>query len=230
VKRSQFLGFAVLFLTLALAAGCKSAGTVVANAQFRVMNASAEQPDLDVLLTTTTISSDLVYPTATSYTQESPGGYTLHIQPTGTTTTLINLPLVFQPGDVRTVIAAQSAFASPALTPILLTDDNSAPNSGQMKLRVVNASPDIGNLDVYIVPPGSSLAGKTPTISSLAFQAASPYQSLAAGTYVVAFTPAGQKNILINTEVLTFSATQIRTLVALDTTGGYSSSLLSDVN
>jgi hypothetical protein len=194
------------------------------------MNASVQQPNLTFFLSTVTLAANLAYPTATSYVQETPGGYTVHVEPAGTTATLINQPVVFQPGTVYTFIAAEAAFASPALTPILLTDDNSAPSSGNLKLRLVNASPDVGNLDAYVVSPGAKIQNLTPTFSSLAFKSASNYQSLPAGSYEVYFTAAGQKTVLIDSGPLAFSAGQIRTLVALDSAGGYTSSLLADVN
>jgi hypothetical protein len=229
VKLSQLLGFLAVLLTLA-GAGCKSAGTIAANPQFRVMNASVEQPSLTFLLTTSTVASSLAYPNASAYTQQSPGGYTIHVEPAGTTATLINQPVVFQPSESYTFIAAEAAFASPALAPIFLTDDNSAPSSGQMKLRVVNASPDVGKLDVYVVSPGKSLQGVSPTVSSLEFQAASPYQDLTQGNYEVYFTAAGQKSILIDSGGLTFHAGQIRTVVAFDASGGFGSTTLADLN
>ena len=80
MKLSQFLGFLAILLSLC-AAGCKSAGAVGANAQFRVMNAAVEQPNLTFLLTATTVASSLAYPTATAYSQQTPGGYTMHVEP-----------------------------------------------------------------------------------------------------------------------------------------------------
>lgn len=229
MKRSLVLGLIVALLILT-AAGCKSASTVAANAQFRAMNASPEQPSLAVLLTSATLASNLAYPTATTYTSETPGGYTLHIRPAGTTTDLINQPLVFQPGTFYTAIATETAFASPNLASILLTDDNTPPNSGQIKLRIVNASPDMGSVDVYVVAPGKGVQNATPTMSNLAFQAASGYQSLPAGSYELYFTPTGQKQpILIDTGAVSFSSGQIRTVVALDTTTGFRSSTLADL-
>lgn len=195
------------------------------------MNASVEQPSLNFLLTTTTLATALAYPTATAYNSEAPGPYTVHVEPAGTTTTLINQGLVLQPATSYTFIAAEAGFASPALTPILLTDDNSAPTSGQMKLRVVNASPDVGNLDVYVVSPGKCIQNINPTFTNLAFQSASSYQNLVPGNYELFFTPPNNPNkILIDSGVLSFSAGQIRTVVALDSTGGYTSSTLDDVN
>lgn len=194
------------------------------------MNASVEQPNLAVLLTTTTLAASLAYPTATTYSSEAPGGYTVHIQPSGTSTNLINQPVVFQNATSYTLIAAEAAFASPTLTPILLTDDNTPPASGQMKLRLVNASPDMGNVDVYAVAPKASIQNATPIVTNLAFKAAGGYQTLAPGNYRLYFTATGQKSILIESGTLSFSAGQIRTVVALDSSGGYTTATLSDLN
>lgn len=194
------------------------------------MNASVEQPSLEVLLTATTLTAFLAYPTATPYSSQTPGGYTVHVEPTGTTTKLINQPVVLQNGTSYTFIAAEAAFASPALTPILLTDDNTPPDSGQMKLRVVNASPDIGNVDVYAVPPNTGIQNATPIFTNVAFKATAGYQSLAAGKYRLCFTATGQKNILIDSGTVSFAAGQIRTVVALDNSGGYTTATLSDLN
>ena len=230
MKPSQFLGFLAVLLTLTGAAGCKSAAGIAANARFRVMNASVEQPSLTFLLTTTTLAADLAYPNASTYASEVPGGYTVHVEPAGTTATLINQPVVFQSGTFYTFIAAESAFASPALTPIFLTDDNTAPTSGQMRLRVVNASPDVGNLDVYVVSPGTNIQTASPTFTNLAFKSASTYQDLVAGNYEVLFTAPGQKAVLIDSGVLSLGKGQVRTVVALDNTGGYATSMLADLN
>lgn len=194
------------------------------------MNASVQQPNITVKLSSSTLQASLAYPTASAYASETPGGYTVHIAPAGTTTILINQPVVFQPGTSYTFIAAEADFASPELASIFLTDDNTAPASGQAKLRLINASPDIGNVDVYVEAPGTNLQDKTPTVSSLTFKSASPYQNLTAGNYEIYFTPAKQKTILVDSGVLSLQSGQIRTVVALDDTGGYTSSVLSDLH
>src|SRR6202007_2306206 len=88
-------------------------------------------------------------------------------------------------GDT-TVVATDSGAS-------VVTDDNSAPSSGNIKIRVINASPSIGTIDVYVVVLGTSISGISPTFSNLGFQASSGYQTLAAGSYQVIFTPMGQQ-------------------------------------
>ena len=230
MKRSQLLGFIAMALTLAGAAGCKSARTVAANAQFRAMNASVQQPALSVKLTATILAAQLAFPAATAYVSQAPGGYTVHVSPAGATASLINLPVVFQPGQSYTFIAAPTAFASPTLTAIFLTDDNTAPDSGQMKLRIVHASPDLGQVDAYVVAPGTNLQNVTPTFTNLTFKSASAYITLVPGSYEVYFTAAGQKSIVDDSGPLRFGANQIRTVVALDSTSAYTTSTLADLN
>ena len=114
---------------------------------------------------------------------------------------------------------------------MVLTDDNSAPSSGNIKIRVINASPSLGDVDVYIVSSGNSIAGLSPTFSNLGYQASSGYQTLAAGSYQVIFTPVGQQYAEYTSSSQSFSASQVRTVVALDNqNGGYTTSVLSDLN
>jgi hypothetical protein len=89
----------------------------------------------------------------------------------------------------------------------------------------------MGSADVYIVTSGTSIAGMTPTVSNLAYQAASGYQSFAAGSYQVVFTPPGQQLPVIASSAQSFASGQVRTVVALDAQGGgFTTAVLSDKN
>ena len=145
------------------------------------------------------------------------------VESTGSTSPLINQTASFPSGD-STVLATDSGA-------VVLTDNNGAPSSGNIKMRVINASPTLGTADVYIVTSGTSIAGLTPTFSNLAYQAASDYQSLAAGSYQVIFTPPGQQFAKITSSAQSFASGQTKTAVALDAQGrGFTTALLSDLN
>jgi hypothetical protein len=114
---------------------------------------------------------------------------------------------------------------------MVLPDDNSAPASGDFKLRVINVSPNLGPADVYVVTPGTDLNTVSPTLSNLAFGSAASYQSLTAGSYEVVLTSVGQKQKAIDTGSLTLSSGQVRTLVGMNSqAGGFSYTMLQDVN
>jgi len=210
--------------TILLTAGCGSGG----NTQFRLMNAVPDEASLNVLVDSTSVSSNLAYGTSTGYLSESSGSHQIGIEPSGSTTTLLQQSITFASGSSTTVISA--GFSSQVAN-FVLTDDNSTPASGDFKLRVVNASPNLGPADVYIVTPGTPLTTVSPTLSNLGFGASAAYQSLATGNYEIELTSVGEKFAAIDTGTLTFSATQVRTFVGLNNpSGGFTYAVLPDLN
>ena len=105
------------------------------------------------------------------------------------------------------------------------------PASGQIEIRVANASGSLGTADVYVVAPGTSIASVSPTVSGVGFGSATAYQALTAGSYEVFFAPSGQKTVSIDSGSLALTAGQIRTVVGLDgQTGGFTSAVIADLN
>ena len=120
-----------------------------------------------------------------------------------------------------------------SIAPLVLPDDNAPPAAGQIKLRLVHASPSAGNVDIYVVAPGTDINTVSPTLTNIPFKAASEYLSVPAGSYEVFITQTGKKDVAINSGSLAISAGQIRTAVALDATGGgtpLTAIVLSDLN
>jgi len=210
--------------TILLMAGCGSGG----NTQFRLMNAVPDESSLNVLVDSTSVSSNLAYGTSTGYLSESSGSHQVAIEPSGSSTTLLQQSISLASGSATTVISFN--FSS-SIANLVLNDDNSAPTSGDFKIRVVNASPNLGPADVYIVTPGTALSTVSPTVSNLGFGATTSYQSLAAANYEIALTSVGQKFAVIDTGTLTLSSGQIRTFVGLNNpSGGFTYAMLQDVN
>jgi hypothetical protein len=210
--------------TILLTAGCGSGG----NTRFRLMNAVPDESSLNVLMDSTSISSNLAYGTSTGYLSESSGSHQVAIEPSGSSTTLLQQSISFASGSDTTVIS--SNFSS-SIANLVLNDDNSAPTSGDFKIRLVNASPNLGPADVYIVTPGTALSTVSPTVSNLSFGATTPYQSLAAANYEIELTSVGQKFAAIDTGTLTLSSGQVRTFVGLNNpSGGFTYAMLQDVN
>ena len=81
-----------------------------------------------------------------------------------------------------------------------------------------------------MVSAGTDINTVNPTVSSLAFGSLSSYLSVAAGTYQVEFTLPGQKYPYIDTGVLSLSSGQIRTVVGMNTSSGYTAAILADLN
>jgi hypothetical protein len=216
---------------LLFAIACGSGSSSSASAQLRILDASPQQQSINLLLDNNTVQTGIVSQSASAYASEPAGGHTVQIEASGTTTPLVTQSITLNSGSSYTILAVEPSFASTSLNMSLLTDDNSAPTSGDFKLRIINASPDFGSLDAYITAPGAGISGATPSVGNLAFQAGSSYQTLTAGSYEVYFSVAGQQVISVDSGQLTFSAGQIRTLVLLDNFGsGFTSALLADLN
>lgn len=220
----KLAGSVLLFGLTFLASGCGSS-----SAQLRALEASPDEINgLNVIVDNNTVFTAIALGAPTSYTSESSGSHHLQVEPPGSTTPVIDETISLSGGTRYTFIPAN--FSS-SLTPILLTDDTTAPASGDVKIRVVHAGAGIGNVDVFILAPGNSPIGATPAVTNLGFGAASNYPSLAAGSYEIFFNAAGGTTTYVDTGSLSFTAGQNRTVVMVPSAfGGFSWSVLADLN
>jgi len=217
------LSLGVVLLSL----GCGGSNST----KLRVMNAVPDQSLLTFLLNGNSFAANVAYQTATSYQTVHSGSPQLQIEPSGSSTAIVTQSLSLSGGNNYTVMAVNFSAAHQA--PMVLIDQNTAPASGDVSIRVVNASPSLGTADVYIVsPPGTSIDALTPTISGLAFAAASSYQSLSASAnYEVIFAPTNTKFTVIDSGPLGLTSGQVRTVVGLNSQGGgFTDAVLPDLN
>jgi hypothetical protein len=214
------LGLGTIFLT----AGCGSGG----GTRLRVMNAVPDEANLNVLVDNSSVSSSLAYGTSTGYISEGSGSHQVAIEPTGSSTALLTQTVNLASGSDTTII---STNFSTSIENLVLTDNNTAPASGDFTIRLINASPNLGPADIYIVTPGTALTTVSPTLSNVGFGVASSYQSLTAGNLEIEMTSVGQKFAVVDTGTLTFIAGQVRTFVGLNNpAGGFNYAMLQDVN
>lgn len=192
------------------------------------MNAVPDESNLEVLVNSTSVANNVAYGTSTGYQTVKSGSQQVVIEPSGSSTALLTQSISFSSGTDTTVIA--SNFSS-NIDALVLADDNSAPASGDFKLRIVNSAPGLGPADVYIVTPATDLNTVSPTLTNLGFNSTSGYQSLTAGSYEVVLTPVGQKFPAVDTGSLSFTSGQVRTFVGLNSqAGGFTYTMLQDVN
>jgi len=218
-----------------LLTGCLIIGCILTSAcgggsggHLRFMNAAPDYSKLDLLVDGTSSASGISYSTTSGYQSVNSGSRHIQVEPTGTSTFIVDQNISVSSGGFYTVLASG---LSSSISGLVFTDDNTAPTSGNIKLRLVNAAPSLGAADVYVVAPGTDITGVVPTVAGLVYQTTSTYQSLAAGNYEILFTSAGQKFVNIDSGALSLIAGQIRTVVGLNSqTGGYMTAVLSDLN
>jgi Domain of unknown function (DUF4397) len=205
-------------------------GNTGSNAQLRALEASPDEATtLNVLLDGNTIFSNIGLGTPTNYTSVASGSRHLQVEPTNSSTPSIDETVTFNPSTNYTLITANFATS---LTPILLTDNLTAPASGDFQLRLVNAAPSAGPIDIYVVAPGTAAGSVQATVTSLPFTSATSFQSLTAGSYDVIFTQAGFPGVpYLQLSSVMFEAGQNRTVVLVpDAGGGYTAVTLNDLN
>ena len=208
-----------LLATLAVSA-CNNDDDVTApatTAELRVVHASPDAPNVDVLVDNTAALTNVAYKAASAYLQVPSGSRNLKVRATGTTTVVIDQTATLNEGSAYTVIATGRVAS---IAPLVLTDDQTSPAAGNVRVRLVHASPAAGNVDIYVTSTTADITTATPTLANVAFRAASNYLEVPAGTYRVRITPAGTKTVAIDVNNLALTAGQVRTAVAVDAPGG----------
>jgi hypothetical protein len=207
-------------------------------AQLRVVNAIPDSPpaglDVDVngtKITTAALTFTGVQPTPPAYTKVASGSDTIAALDFGTSTQVFSSTASLSGSAQYTVVLA-GFLSSPAA--YLLTDTNTAPASGNLEFRVIDASvfTPVGGFDVYITPPGGNITGVTPQTINLG--QATTYESVANAGYNVVVIAHGGTIPAINQGYAELDGS-IRTVVIVDNQGGGSGPasfplLLNDLN
>jgi trimeric autotransporter adhesin len=218
-SRVFFAGVGVSLLALILiSAGCGGGSN---QAELRVVQASPDESSVNVLVDGTSVAS-VDYGAASSYLNVNSGTRHIQIEPTTSSTPIVDQNVSFASSAHMTMVVAN---LSPNIAGVVFTDNQTAPPSGDAQVRVINASPSLGTVDVYIVASGTGISNVTPTLPSLAFEGGSQYTSLAAATttgtdYQIYFTIPNTKFVEATTGAISLMPGQNRTIVALTATGG----------
>lgn len=217
---------AIVLSSLTIAA----CGGTADQARVRVLHASPDAPAVDVLLDGGKVVSGAPFKTASSYLKVDAGSRKIEVRAAGGTADVISANVPFSKNTDTTVVAANKVAS---IEPLVLADDNTPPASGKVKVRVVHGAPSAPAVDVYVTAPGASLTSATPTLSNVPFKGVSAYLPVDAGSYQVRVTVAGTKTVAIDSGKVDLAAGQIRTIVAVDNSGGgspFGAVILADLN
>src|SRR6476620_4825114 len=166
-----------------------------AQSRVRVVHASPDAPNVDILLDDAKVLSDVPYLASSSYLETSAGDHNLKVNAAGTVTTAIDANVTLADGTDYTVIASDLVAQ---ITPIVLQDDNTAPAAGNARVRAIHGAPSAPTVDVYVTAPGADLETATPVLTNVAFGDVADYLEVPAGEYQVRVTPAGTKTVAID--------------------------------
>ncbi len=140
----------------------------------------------------------------------------LTVRDSANATTLATSPLQVTDQSVYMAILTQHATGGN----LLIFPDTASPAPGTaVGLRVINASPSAGNVDVYITGADSTLT--TPNATNVVFEGTSGYlYPVNGGVLRLRLTVAGTKTVLLDVDASTLTPGQIRSILLLDAVGG----------
>lgn len=189
----------------------------------RVVHASSNAPDVDVLVNGSVALSNI------TFGQVSPStildGYA--VLPAGETNfqvveTVTVEPVVIEANPSLVNGQGYSVLAVGQLANIegLIEQDEVRQIATQASLRIVHASTQAGNVDIYLVPGTQDGIGNSdPVLSDVPFKAVTDYLPVTGGTYNVYIAPTGTGTPAITAEGVMLNDGEVYTVVARDADG-----------
>lgn len=187
----------------------------------RLVNATTNFGALDAYRDDTGMVNTIASGTASGYANLDKDSYTFKIAKSGLGTTAASVT-----GDVSdSNHYALVAYATgSSLQVSYLGEDETAPSSGQAKLRFMNtASVEAGSVDIYVGHTACSALTSTDiaAASAVSTAAVTGFTAFTAGTYSVCVTAAGSKtDVRLDIPALPLGNQQIGTLVLTRSTSG----------
>ncbi len=209
---------------------CVGCGTTTASSkvtELRMVNVAPTAPTLDLLIDNKTVFSAMAYGVPTAFANVAATSHDFKLFDPAAATDVLDIPKeTFVAGTSYTYLMVGDANSATGIRVNQLVDDHTVADKGNFKLRVVNGSPNAGAVNVYIV--GTSAVT---TITGIASNTASAYQSVASGGYPI-YISQGDHNTCLDTPLpvsclvrldglngrglLSFQAGQNRTLIMVN--------------
>ena len=213
----------LLFTALAASAiltacgGGGSDGTL--NASLRVLHASPDAPNVDIVVRGVPVATNVPFKAATSYRSVTAGDVDIRVNVTGTQTAAISATPFLAADKSYTLIAANKVAS---IEPLLIEDVTTAVPVGNARLRVVHGAPSAPAVDVYVTAPEANIATASPTLTNVPFKGVSAALPVPAGDYRIRVTATGSRTPVFDSGKVALAAGQDLLAVAVDQTAGAS--------
>jgi len=208
-----------------LAIDSAGSGTVVDSllAQFKVINASLVTSPLNVFFDGVLRLSNIPVAGATGYQRTTKGAHTLTVEATATpgATLLTYTPTLTAATDSSVVLEGTAG----AMQALLLQDNNLPPGPGNARVRVVNTSPDLPAIDVF-VNFSKQISGLPQ--NSGAFSLELTADAVTGTTYQFSFNVAGTSQTLLTVPALSLVGGKTYTLYVVGPSNALQAGLTQD--
>ena len=181
----------------------------------RVLHASPDAPNVDVLVDGKAVLTDVAYQQGSGYLKVRAGARDVQLRVSGTEDIALSASFTLEDDGFYSVIA-QNQVASLEFE---VLDDTVKKNNGSTDVTVVHASPTAGNVDVYVTADGVDLPGMA-TLPNVPFGVNAALDNVESANYQVRITVAGSTDVVYNSATLPVSADV--TAVAVNSTKGVS--------
>ena len=187
-------------------------------AKLRLVNASSAYAELDLFVEDALRQGSVAYGNTASYVEVDPSEADSKITRSGSTTALLS----FTPGMERNKHYTVLAYGAEGALRQMLVDDNvGEPDSGRALLRVVNAAPDAGKLDIYLTGTDEPLTSAVPVPAGAEYGVANGLLTVDSTSWRLRVTAAGSKTDLrLDLPALVLESEQVATLVLTPARGG----------
>jgi hypothetical protein len=218
-RRLAVLATIAASLTLAACGGGGGSGNGTTN--IRPLNLTADLPTVDLYTGDTKQFGTVATDTLGTYAAIEANTYTLNVKNPGDSSTLLtgSYSLAKDAHYTAIVWGRQTALRLSTLP----EDEDSAniTDSANTRVRMFNATTDTGTVDVFITAATPDLGETAATQSALASGALSGFREIAAGTYRLRITGAGDPTDLrLDIPSITLSAKKFNTIVLTAGSGG----------
>jgi hypothetical protein len=205
----------VLFLS-ALASACGGGGTGD-DAKLRFTNLTADSNGLSLYTGSDERIANINPEQLSGYVDVDAKTYDLAVRKgTGSALTTVSTPLA-----KRKHYTAVSWGRDGAIKFSVLDENQDAPNSGKVKLRLLNTAADAGSVDVYLTNETEALEGNTPTHGAIAVGSVTGFAEFNRSTYRLRVTAAGSKDdVRLDVSGLSFNDKQVATMILQSGVGG----------
>jgi len=191
-----------------------------AKAQVRILHASPDGPDLDIVVNDGDDHvqwADIAYGEGSGYHNLLPGEVDFEVNDSDTSQTLVEGSFVVEEHTPYSLIVV--GFAAD-MELLLLEDDDTEPDYGESRLRIVDASPSLPAIDVYITEPDMPMAYAEPYLTNLELFDVSSFDDLDKGEYRIRITLSGEIDTLYDSGTVTVEEDTISTVVIVDAASG----------
>lgn len=214
----KFYSYLSVLLLSVLVTACGSSNNDD-NAYLRVLHASPDAPNVDVLLDGSAVLTNVPFQAGTGYLMVDAGTRQLSLRVTGTSTIALTQSLDLSEDGYYSVIAQNEV----ANLGVKFIDDTGKMKNGTIDVSVAHASPGAGNVDIYVSENGVALPPAA-TLENVPFDALATLENQAAGSYQVRLTANASTDVAYDSGELPITADV--TAVAVDSTQGTSPATL----